>query len=102
MKQFDPLPLGETEKWIRRLGGKSLEEIVCILGSPSREIGPSEWMGHSPGQRVEVIHHSRSLEFTLANSPIKTLLIHVCDDGRFDYEFRGRELPDSNSITTDR
>jgi len=95
MKRFEPLPSGETERWIRRLAGKSLEEIVSILGPPSREIGPSEWTGQSPDRPVEVIHHSRSLEFPLANSPIKTLLIHVRDDGRFDYEFRGRELPDS-------
>lgn len=93
MRRFEPLPSGATEEWVRRLGGKSLDEIIVVLGPPSREYGPSEWTGDYKDKPSVVIRHTKSLEFAVDGEPVKTVLIHVGDDGQLAYEFRGRELP---------
>lgn len=94
MRQFEPLPSGVTQEWMRRLAGKSLDEIIAILGPPSREYGPSEWTGdyNDKTKPSVVIRHSKSLEFAVDGVTVKTVLIHVGDDGQLSYEFRGREI----------
>ena len=97
MRRFEPLPSGVAEEWLRGLAGKSLDDIIAFLGSPIREHAASEWFRNSPGRPIEIIRHTRSLEFAVADSPVKTILIHVCEDGHFDWEFRGRGLVESAS-----
>jgi hypothetical protein len=95
MRRFEPLPPGATEEWMRRLAGKSLDEIIIVLGRPSREHGPSEWAGHYKDKPSVAIRHTKSLEFAVGGEPVKTVLIHVGDDGQLAYEFRGRELAET-------
>jgi hypothetical protein len=97
MKRYEPLPAEEVRACRQRLAVNSLADLVGILGPPACELGPSEWTATSVGQPVETIHHIKSLVFCDVTPLIKTLLVHVCDDGRFDWEFRGRELPDGST-----
>ena len=96
MKRYEPLPDEEVRACRQRLAVTLLADLIGILGPPARELGPSEWTAESIGQPVETIHHVKSLVFCDVTTLIKTLLIHVCDDGRFDWEFRGRELSNEN------
>jgi hypothetical protein len=85
-------------EWMMRIGGgKSLEEIIATLGPPVREHGPSDWTAHSPGLPAKVTHHPKSLEFAVVSANVKTVLIHLRDDGLLDYELRGRELAEAKS-----
>ncbi len=92
MKHYEPLPLEHTRVFRKSLGLPTIEQLVERFGPPAHELGPSTWTAESSGQPVEMIHHTRSLVFRDVTSLIETMLVHICDDGRFDWEFRGREL----------
>ena len=89
MKRFEPIPPDEGKALVIRLVGKSLEEIVALLGPPIREHGPGPRYGHTP----EVVgQYTKALEYTEVTPSIKTLLVRVRDDGRIEFELRGREI----------
>ena len=94
MKRYEPLPLEHTRAFRQSLGLPTIEELVARFGAPAHEFGPSTWTGESPGEPPETIHHTRSFVFRDVTPLIKTMVVHICDDGRFDWEFRGRELSD--------
>jgi hypothetical protein len=92
MKHYEPLPWEHTRTFRQSLGLPTIEELVARFGPPVHELGPSTWTAESPGEPVETILHTRSLVFRDVTPLIKTMLVHICEDGRFDWEFRGREL----------
>jgi hypothetical protein len=98
MKRYKPLPSEHVRAFRQSLGLPTLDELLARLGSPAHEIGPSAWTAQSPGEPVETIHHTRSLVFQDVTPLIKTMLVHICEDGRFDWEFRGRELSDEHTM----
>ena len=92
MKRYEPLPAEHTRAFRQSLGLPTIEELVARFGQP-QELGPSTWTAESPGEPVETIHHTKSFLFRDVTPLIKMMLVHVLEDGRFDWEFRGRELP---------
>ena len=91
MKRYDPLPLEHTRAFRQSLGLPTIDELVARFGPPAQELGPSTWTAESSGEPVEIIRHIRSLVFRDVTPLIKTMLVHICEDGRFDWEFRGRD-----------
>jgi hypothetical protein len=93
MRTFECLPDGSTHEWMNRLEGKSLDEIIALLGPPSREYGPSQATVVYEDKPSRAIFYTKSLEFAVDDGgPVKTIVIHVRDNGYFAYDFRGREL----------
>ena len=92
MKRYEPIPLEHSRAFRQSLGLPTMEDLIPRFGLPAHELGPSTWTAESPGEPVEIIRHTRSLVFRDVTPLIKTMLVHVCEDGRFDWEFRGREL----------
>ena len=92
MKKYEPLPVGEVEKWTILFKDKPLGEIVGMLGPPAREHPASPRLGVSPdGSVIEKGQYVKTLEYVGVSPSVKTLLIKVRDDGALDFEFRGRE-----------
>ena len=93
MKRFKPLPDGVADAWMGRLRGKTLDEIIALLGAPVEEGGPSNRLGTYPeGNRI-AWQFTKTLRFAVKEGPVQTLVVGVLKGGGFTFEFRGEELP---------
>jgi len=98
MKRFEPIPEEEGKALVHRLVGKSLEEIVAMLGPPIREHGPSPRYGQTP---EPIGQYTKILEYIEVSPSVKRLLVKVREDGKLEFEFRGQPLiPPSNQGAT--
>jgi hypothetical protein len=95
MRRYEPLPMEHVREFRQRLGMPTVEELSALLGPPAHELGPGTWTAESPGEPVETTHHTKILVFFNVTPLIKTLLVHVREDGRFDWEFRGKEITEA-------
>ena len=92
MRRYEPLPSEHVWEFRKSLGIPTIEELSARLGPPAHVLAPGTWTAESPGEPVEVTRHTKILVFFNVTPLIKTMLVHVREDGRFDWEFRGREL----------
>ena len=93
MKRYEPIPREESKALVYRLAGKSLEEIIAMLGPPTQELGPSPHYGLSPDQKIgEAGYYTKTLEYVDVTPTVKRLLVHVCEDGQLVFEFRGARV----------
>jgi len=98
MKRFVPIRREEGVELIQLLAGKSLDEVVGILGSPTRERDASEFWRRSGGPPIETTRYSRVLEYTDVRPSIRTFFVLVrADDDKLEFELRGPELAQPQS-----
>jgi len=91
MTKFEHPPLEDCKALVQRLHGKPVEEIIELLGQPARE-WPASSNTRYYGDRTETVQFRRTLEFRGVTPTIQSLLLFERTDGKFELNFRGKEL----------
>lgn len=97
MKDFEDPPLEDCKKLVDRLGEKSVQEIIEILGQPVR-VAPGYKEPRRYSTHTETIEFVRVLEFRDVMATIHRLLVFERADGKLEMNFRGRTLQKPNDI----
>ena len=91
MKKHVPPLREECDQVIARIEGRSLDEIIRILGAPSRELQPfreERVMGGKP-QSVEF---RRVLEFSGVAPTVGLFWVYQRADGKLEYRAHGKDV----------
>jgi len=97
MKQFERPPVEDCKELVQRLHGKSVDEIVELLGPPTRE-WPASSNTRYYEDRTETVLFRRTLEFRGVTTTIHSLLVFERTDGKFELNFRGEELESPDHV----
>jgi len=92
MRKFERPPLHDIEQLVQRLRGKSVDQIIVMLGQPARVLGPESNERHYCDGRSEVIEFLRTLEFIGVESTIHRFIVFERNDGKLEFGFHGKEL----------
>lgn len=91
MKTHVPPSHQECEEIIARVDGKSLEEIVAILGTASRELKPFTEK-RVLGGKHQSVEFQRILEFSNVAPTISLFWVYQRADGRLEFRAHGRDV----------
>ena len=97
MKQFECPPLEDCKELVQRLRGKSVAELIELLGKPARK-WPASSNTRYYGDRIETVQFRRTLEFRGVSPTIHSLLVFERSDGKFELNFRGKELESHDNV----
>jgi len=86
MKKFECPSLDEVQQLGRRLHGKSVVEIIALLGQPGRELGPSS-IERRYSDRSETVEFPRRVEILGVGVTIHRLLVSERTDGKLEFQF---------------
>jgi hypothetical protein len=90
MQKFERIDRQEMMELCERLYSKTLDEIKTILGSPSREFGPTQ-------PQTDVKRIKRGCEFTGVGKTVYLVTVTEMEDGSIQLSFKGKPLDNSQS-----
>jgi hypothetical protein len=97
MKKFERPSVDECRALIRKLHGKTAEEIIAMFGPPAHERGPRTEERTADG-KPWVVEVRRSFVFYGVGKTIHRLGVVERADGKFEYHMQGREIVDENAV----
>jgi hypothetical protein len=91
MKKVERPSLDEVQQLSQRLHRKSMDEVIGLLGQPSRDLGPTKYDARYRDGRTESVEISRRLEFVGVGTTIYRVVVCERTDGKREFEYHGRE-----------
>ena len=91
VKRFEKPSLGECEKLVRHLQGKTVEQMIEMFGRPVRE------SGHRTDERLAegkpwIVDIRRELMFHDIGPTVRRLLVTELMNGKFEFSMNGKEI----------
>jgi hypothetical protein len=96
MKKHVPPSRQECDEVIARIKGKSLGEIINILGAPTRELKPFKEQ-RVMGDQQQSVEFLRILEFSGVAPTVSLFWVYLRADGRLEFRAHGRDIETSNA-----
>ena len=96
MKKFEKPSFDEVKELVRRLHGKTVEEMIAMFGPPARERGArtDERLADGVPWVVEI---RRELMFRDVGPTIRRLMVTERMDGKFEFSMQGKEIADETA-----
>jgi len=85
--------MDECRELIKRLAGKTADEVIGILGQPARETGARKEERLADG-KPWVVEIRRTLKYFDVGPTILRLRVTERVDGQCELQMSGREIPD--------
>ena len=97
MKKYEKPSLQEFKGVVRRLQGKTVEDMITMFGPPARERGPrtDERLADGVPWVVEI---RRELIFRDIGPTIRRLVVTERMDGKFEFSAQGKEIVDEHAV----
>jgi len=88
--------MDEFRELVKRLAGRTAEDIISILGQPARETGPRKEDRLADG-KPWVVEIRRTLIYFDVGPTIHRLRVNERADGTCEFQASGREISDEPS-----
>jgi hypothetical protein len=97
MQKFELPSLEEVDQLEQRLKGKTIDEIISLLGLPAKELGPGRREGHCDQCGPYVVEFSRRVEILGVGVTVQRLVLAQIRDGGTEFTFCGKEIQSEDS-----